>query len=345
MMRFTKVRLTAWGTVVPPRVVTSAEIEERLAPLYARLRLPEGRLEHMTGIRERHFWEGPKRPSEASAEAGEKALRSWGGRREEIQLLMHCGVCRDRLEPATAAYVHGLLGLSPNCQILDVSNACLGFLNAMVLAGSMIESGQIRRALLVSGEDGWPLLDRTIRTLLEGDFNRREIKPYFANLTIGAGAVAWLLSHADEAPADALSLVGGVVGTDSGANELCQGDRAAGAELEMLTEAEALLEAGLDLASGTWQRFQEHLGWSGQDLDRVIGHQVGRAHQRQLLERLDLDPSKDFTTYQWLGNVGSVSLPLTLARACEERAFKAGERAALLGIGSGLSSLMLGLIR
>ncbi len=342
MMRFHNVRLAAHGHVIPPQAVTSAEIESRLAPLYTRLKLPEGRLEHMTGIRERHFWPGPQLPSAASAEAGEKALEQWGGERSSIELLVHCGVCRDRLEPATAANVHHLLRLSPTCQIFDVSNACLGFLNALVMAASMIESGQIRRALLVSGEDGWPLLEHTIRTLLEGNFSRKEIKPYFANLTIGAGAVAWVVTHAEEAE-NALSLQGGVVGTDSSANELCQGNAAAGAELEMLTEAEALLEAGLDLAESSWARFREHLGWNAEDLDRFICHQVGRSHQRQLVERLGLDPHRDFTTYESLGNVGSVSLPLTLAKACESGAVNVGDRVALLGIGSGLSCMMLGL--
>lgn len=341
-MLFEHVCLAAHGYVIPPRAVTSAAIEERLAPLYERLRLPTGRLELMTGIRERHFWDEAKLPSAASAEAGARALAAWGGDPGEIELLAHCGVCRDRLEPSTAAYVHGLLGLSGACQIFDVSNACLGFLNGLALVGGLIESGQIRTALLVSGENGWPLLDRTLRTLLEGAFDRKTIKPYFANLTIGAGAVAWVVTRADRAPAGALRLRGGVVETDSSANKLCQGDTAGGYELEMLTEAEALLAAGLEVADRAWHRFQTHLGWDRQALGRFVCHQVGRSHQRQLIDRLGLDPALDFTTYETLGNVGSVSLPITLARAVEAGAIAPGSRTALLGIGSGLSCMMMG---
>lgn len=339
--QFRSVAIEAMGTVVPPVALSSVEIEQQLAPLYRRLRLPEGRLELMTGIRERHFWPDSRLPSAASAEAGEAALARSGFSRESIDLVVHCGVCRDRLEPSTAAYVHGLLGLAPHCQILDISNACLGFLNALCLVGGLIESGQIRRALLVSGENGRPLLDRTLRTLLEGDFNRRTIKPYFANLTIGAGAVAYVVGHRDEVEAPVARLLGGIVETDSSANHLCQGD-ATGGELEMLTEAELLLEAGLKVAARGWARFQTHLGWTGDSLDRFICHQVGRAHQRRLVETLALDPAKDFTTYEYLGNVGSVSLPITLAKAIEVGALRPGQRAALLGIGSGLSAMMMG---
>jgi 3-oxoacyl-[acyl-carrier-protein] synthase-3 len=50
-MRYQRVCLEAIGYTLPDEVVTSAELERRLAPAYERLRLPEGRLELMTGIR------------------------------------------------------------------------------------------------------------------------------------------------------------------------------------------------------------------------------------------------------------------------------------------------------
>jgi 3-oxoacyl-[acyl-carrier-protein] synthase-3 len=44
-----------------------------------------------------------------------------------------------------------------------------------------------------------------------------------------------------------------------------------------------------------------------------------------------------------LGNVGSVSAPITLAMGIEQGKLGPGERAAVLGIGSGINSLMLGI--
>jgi 3-oxoacyl-[acyl-carrier-protein] synthase-3 len=345
-MKFDKVRITATAVVQPPVELTSAAIEARLEPVYQRLGLPAGRLELMSGIRSRHFWEQPIQPSAAAAQAGEQLLSETALDRREIDLLIFCGVCRDRMEPATAAYVHGLLGLSPNCQILDVSNACLGFANGMVLAGGLIESGNIRHALLVSGENGKPLLEHTLQHLLEQPLSRRQIKPYFANLTIGAGAAAMLVSHADAAAACASNgigmLRGGVVQTDSASNELCQGDTAGSAALQMLTEAEALLDAGIALATTTWDRFSAQIAWPADAPDIYICHQVGRSHQRRLFDALGADRSKDFTTFETMGNVGSVSLPFTLHRALRAGEIIDGSRIAMLGIGSGLSCMMLG---
>ena len=341
-MKFNHVAIESIAYALPEEVWLSSDVEAKLADVYGRLKLPEGRLELMTGIRERRFWPKGTAPSEASAKAGEAVLAQSSFDRSEIDLLIHSAVCRDRLEPATAAYVHGLLGLPGHTQIFDVSNACLGFLNAMVVAGSMIESGQIERALICSGEDGRPLVENTIQQLHNPELTRKTIKPYFANLTIGAGAVAAVLCRKELAPASSIQLRAAAVETDSSANELCQGD-SAGEALEMLTDSVELLTAGINVAKRNWSRFTEVTGWTPETPDRVITHQVGKAHTRELFSALGLDPAKDFTTFETLGNVGSVSCPITLAYAIDAGAYRPGERAALLGIGSGLSSIMMAL--
>ncbi len=343
-MKFRNVAIEALAYALPPEVWTSAALEAKLAPLYQRLRLPEGRLELMTGIKERRFWPAGFVPSEASAAAAKNLLEASGVAAGEIDLLAHCAVCRDRLEPATAAYVHRRLGLGPRAQIFDLSNACLGFVNGLAVAGTMIEAGQIGRALLVSGENGRPLVERTVARLNDGTLDRQQIKSYFANLTIGAGGVAALLTSVTRARPGAPRLLASVTETDTAAAHLCEGDTASdGGGLDMQTDSEALLEAGVEVAARCWTRFKEETGWDENTPDTIICHQVGRAHQRRLFARLGLNEEKDFSTFAWLGNVGSVSLPITLARAAEEGRLRAGSRVALLGIGSGLSCQMMAL--
>lgn len=343
-MRFQHTQLSHLATALPPSVISSASIEDHLSPLYERLRLPKGRLELMTGIRERRYWPSSISPSQASALAAQKTLDKWRGNKESIDLLIHCGVCRDRLEPATAAYVHGLLGLSGRTQILDVSNACLGFLNAIILAAGLIESGQIETALVCTGEIGKPLLDKTLKQLLEPHHDRNSIKPLFANLTIGSAAVATIVerkraAHQSEVR---LNLLNAVHETDTSHNHLCQGGNSLDGEgLEMLTDSEALLEAGLKVAERAWASFIQESGWTSETPDRVICHQVGRAHQKRLLASLGISESKDFFTYPTLGNTGSAALPFTLAEALSNGVLSKGSKAALLGIGSGLSSIMM----
>jgi 3-oxoacyl-[acyl-carrier-protein] synthase-3 len=92
----------------------------------------------------------------------------------------------------------------------------------------------------------------------------------------------------------------------------------------------------------TWNRFSAKAGWRADDIDRFFCHQVGSAHAKLLFERLQLQPEKNFETLATLGNVGSVSAPITMAMAMEQGAFRPGQKGALLGIGSGINCLMLG---
>jgi 3-oxoacyl-[acyl-carrier-protein] synthase-3 len=110
----------------------------------------------------------------------------------------------------------------------------------------------------------------------------------------------------------------------------------------MDTDASAVLEHGVALGRATWDRFLEATGWRPADVDRVVCHQVGSAHQHQILAALAIDPSKDYATYETLGNIGTVSVPISTALASEAGFLRKGDRVALLGIGSGLSCLMLG---
>ena len=62
-----------------------------------------------------------------------------------------------------------------------------------------------------------------------------------------------------------------------------------------------------------------------------------------MLESLRLNVAHDFATLHWLGNTGSVAAPITLAIACNQGMIRPQDRLALLGIGSGINCLMLGL--
>lgn len=342
-MKFSKAVIEAIAYAVPDEILSSDEIEKRLSEVYTRLKLPAGRLELMTGIKERRLWPEGTTPSKASTLAGEKALASSKVPAAEIDLLVHSAVCRDRLEPATASYVHNALKLPSHAQIMDVSNACLGFLNALTLAASLIESGQIRNALVVAGENGRSLIDGTIKKLHDPELTRKSIKPYFANLTVGCASVAAVLtgnaSYTDE---NSMRISSASVRVDSAASALCEGGGGS-SDLEMLTESEQLLHAGINLARSTWDAFREESGWDESSPERVICHQVGKQHQIQLYESLNLDLAKDYSTYPELGNVGSVSLPITLAKALESGFAKPKDKFALLGIGSGLSCMMMAL--
>src|SRR5262245_49547189 len=193
-MRYQHVCVEAVAYTLPPHVVTSADIETRLASIYEKFHLPAGRLELMTGIRERRFWDRGVLPGKISAETAERALADARLDRRYIGCLVHGSVCRDQLEPATANAVHHALNLSGSALVLDVSNACLGLLNGLVLLADMIELGHVRAGLVVGTEMGRDLVEGTIDTLLSSpNLSRQDVKRAFASLTIGSGSAAVVL--------------------------------------------------------------------------------------------------------------------------------------------------------
>lgn len=346
-MHYQNVVLEAFGYVLPEEVVGSVELERRLQPVYEQFGLHEGRLELMTGIAERRFWPAGSRPSDGSSVAGRRAVAAAGLTAADIDCLFHTSVSRDFLEPATASVVHHHLGLPSHAFFYDISNACLGFLNGMLSMANLIESGQIQRGLIVAGESSRLLVESTIESLLRNeDLSRRQLKQAFASLTIGSGAVALVMSHAEVARS-AHRLRGGVVRAATEHNHLCQGSADVGfaqakGAVTMATEAEVLLESGLSLARDTWADFQAAFAERGADsFARFFCHQVGTAHRDGLYQALGIPVGKDFSTFPFLGNVGSVSLPLTLVLGTEKQPPAPGEQLAMLGIGSGLSCAML----
>lgn len=343
--KYKKVSIETIAVAQPPYIMSTEELEEKLSPLYNRLGLPKGRLELMTGIKERRLCEPGVKPSDLSFEAADNAFKKSGIEKSQIGCLIHTSVCRDFLEPATATVVHDRLGLSPDCQVFDLSNACLGFLNGMVQVANMIELGQIEAGLVVSGEDGRALVESTIKHLNEDtSLTRKSIKGSFASLTIGSGGVAAILT-ADHLAPEGHKLCGATMHSATQHNKLCQGGVGDGetttSNVVMNTNSEAMLEAGIELASHCFKKSKETFNLEQADVDHFITHQVGTAHSKLLFKKLELDESKDFMTFPFLGNMGSASICSTLALADKAGRIKKGDNVLMMGIGSGLVSMMV----
>ncbi len=344
-MRYQHVCVEALSYSLPPHVVTSVALEQQLQPVYDKLHLNVGRLELMTGIRERRFFDPGARPGTISSQTAREAIAASGIDLHHFGALIHGSVCRDQLEPATAAAVHHATGLPQSALVLDVSNACLGLLNGMVLVADLIELGRIRAGVIVGTETGRDLVEGTIDSLLRDEsLGRQDLKQAFASLTIGSGSAAIVLCDR-KLSRTGQRLLGGVFRAETSTHALCQGGVAAGEHGDhrprMATDAEALLHAGIELAAETWPRFLTSVGWSQESVGRVFTHQVGRAHRKLLMQRLELAADSDFPTYEFLGNTGAVALPMAVAMGAEHGLVRPGDRVALLGIGSGLNSLML----
>ena len=347
-MKYSKVYLEAFGYEIAPVVVSSAELEARLEPVYEALHLSPGQLEALTGIIERRWWEEGYRLSEGAALAARRALEIADVLPEQVGALIYGGVCREFFEPATACRIAADLGIGPDATVYDISNACLGVLNGIIEIANRIELGQIRSGLVVASETAREINDIMIERMCQDrslDFFKRSL----ATLTGGSGAVAVLLSDGSFSRDRRRRLVGGATQTAPQFHGLCRWGIEAFKPLSAhhflqftSTDSAAVLTHGVELGIRTWHAFLRKLGWVKGQIDKVICHQVGASHRDTILGSLGIAVDKDYSTFPYLGNIGTVSLPLTAALAEDREVLRPGDRVAFLGIGSGLNCLMLG---
>jgi 3-oxoacyl-[acyl-carrier-protein] synthase-3 len=167
-----------------------------------------------------------------------------------------------------------------------------------------------------------------------------------ATLTGGSGAVAVLLTDDSFPEKHRHKLLGGVTEAAPEHHGLClwgiSPDKNGKFVQTMSTDAVNVMNHGVELGKHTWEIFLKEMNWGQEEVDKIVCHQVGSAHQAAILKALNIDSSKDFTTYESLGNIGTVSLPVTLALAAGRDEISKGDKVGLLGIGSGLNCLMLG---
>jgi 3-oxoacyl-[acyl-carrier-protein] synthase-3 len=344
-MKYSRVFLEAIGYELAPVVISSAELEAQLRPLYEALHVPAGQLEALTGIIERRWWEPDYPLSEGALAAARKALAAAGVEPRQLGVVIYAGVCREHFEPATACRVAAGLGVGPHTAVHDVSNACLGVLDGIVDVANRIELKQCRAGLVVSCETAREINETVIDQLLRAK-SMELFKFSLATLTGGSGAVAVLVTDGSFSAGEGHRLLGGATRAAPEHHGLCrwglEGPRAALTQFTS-TDAAAVLKYGVELGRQTWEVFLDRLGWGRDQVDKVICHQVGAGHREAILEALGIPLEKYFSTFAYLGNTGTVALPLTAALAAERDFLQPGDRVGFLGIGSGLNCLMLGL--
>lgn len=344
-MDYQHVCIEGFAYTLPEEMLTTEKLEEELRPLYERLKLPFGRLELLTGIRERRLNPEGMLPGDQSVHTVERLLEITDFDRTQLGTLLHGSVCTDFAEPATACSVHKRLGLSVDCDVYDVSNACLGILTGMLQIANRIELGQIKAGIVVGTECSRSLMESTIEQLnTDLSITRQTVKPAFASLTIGSGSAAVLLSHSSISRTGN-RLLGGVLGAYTEHCELCRSATdplgRGGEGTLMETDAEELMYQGVRAASVTLEHFLRALKIERDAIDKIFSHQVGKKHRDLLFQTLQLDSDKNFTTLEYLGNTGSCALPTAAAIGTECAFVRPGEKIALLGIGSGINVLML----
>jgi 3-oxoacyl-[acyl-carrier-protein] synthase III len=194
-------RIESIGVSVPSRKVTNDDIlrmlEENsngtsLIVVKTYQRMVRGLLS-MAGSDIRYIRDENKdeRASDFIIEAMKRALEKVSLTKNDIDLLIYCGVGKGFLEPANSYFYAQKLGMS--CSCFDIVDACMSWIRALEISYEFFKSGRYKHVMILNGEfniqHGFPD-NLNIRNL-------RQIEYTFPTYTIGEAATATILSPSE----------------------------------------------------------------------------------------------------------------------------------------------------
>ena len=161
-------RVSGTGSYLPARRLSNADLVAELAA--KGIESSDEWIVERTGIRARHFVAPDQFASDLATEAAKKALEAAGLAATDIDLIVVATSTPDMVFPSTACIVQNKLGAN-GCAAFDVQAVCSGFVYALTIADSMIQSGAARKALVIGAEVFSRILDFNDRTtcVLFGD--------------------------------------------------------------------------------------------------------------------------------------------------------------------------------
>jgi 3-oxoacyl-[acyl-carrier-protein] synthase-3 len=207
----------------------------------------------------------------------------------------------------------------------------------MVVVANMIELGQIDTGMVVSCEGSRDGYLSTFERLLSEPPNMRAFRANLATFTLGSGSVAMILRHKVKSKTGK-QLLGGYFYSQTQHNDLCVAQTT-----WMRTNSTPLLHEGLKVIYSAWDGFSKELGWNSETVDKVFTHQVSEKQRELGLKAIGLNRGIDYPTLIELGNIASVSAPLSMALAYDKDFLQDGDKVCLIGVGSGINSLVLGI--
>ena len=311
-------RIAAVSYHVPEEVLPSAALE-------AEFGLPPGQVEALTGIRARRIARTAQ-PSDLALVAAQRCLAAAGCAAESLDVLIYAGLSRDFVEPATANVLQARLG-ARQAVCFDLTNACLGLLNGMLVADGLIGAGRVRRVLIAAAESGLELLDMPRPAAAAAARG-----PLDVVLTLGHGAAAVLLEPASAGPGH--RILDMEFRSFGEFWELCTW-RGPGAPL--VTRMHELERAGVACLIPAARQLLRRVGWWPDGPDVVIPHQTGRGGVRRALAACGFPRVRVYTAFEDWGNIASATVAASLARAVEDGAVRPGDRVVLGGMGSGIN--------
>jgi 3-oxoacyl-[acyl-carrier-protein] synthase-3 len=312
-------RIAGTGSYLPPHRLTNADLTAELAA--QGIETSDEWIVERTGIRARHFAADGVASSDLALVAAQNALQAAGMQASEIDLIIVATSTPDMVFPSTAAILQHKLGVA-GCAAFDVQAVCSGFIYALSIADSMIQTGAATKALVIGSEVFSRILDFKDRTtcVLFGD---------------GAGAVVLQASPTPGILASELHADGRHVGI------LCVPGNVSGGKILgdplLKMDGPAVFKVAVGVLADVARSVLAKAGKTEADIDWLIPHQANIRIMQSTARKLKLGDDRVIVTVDQHGNTSAASIPLALDHGVRQGMIKPGQTLLLEGVGGGFT--------
>jgi 3-oxoacyl-[acyl-carrier-protein] synthase-3 len=318
-----RVKISALGTYVPPRLLTNADLEKMVET-------SNEWIMSRTGIRERHVVDAGVATSDLAVAAAKRALAERGLAPTDIEAILVATVTPDMFFPSTACLVQHKLG-ADGAWGFDLSAACSAFLYALQTGAQFVATGTHKRVLVIGADVMSSILDYSDRStcILFGD---------------GAGAV--ILEASED---DSLGLIDFLHEVDGSGG--CSLFMPGGGSLHPSThetvdqkmhyvhqDGQAVFKYAVRKMAELCEKMLVRNGIKGTDIAAFIPHQANKRIISATADRLSLRPESVIVNIDRYGNTTAGTIPLAMETARQDGKLNKGDLVLLASVGAGFTA-------
>ncbi|MEW6581718.1 MAG: beta-ketoacyl-ACP synthase III [Actinomycetota bacterium] len=319
-----RARLVAVGSYVPERVLTNADLEEMVDT-------SDEWIVARTGIRERRVAAPDQAASDLGILAARDVLAAAGMDGADVEAVICATSTGDYVFPPTAPMISLGIGAT-RALAFDTNIACAGWIYGLSQATALIESGQVRNALLVGAE----VMTRFV------DFTDRATCVLFGD---GSGA-ALLVADDDEATTGFLGFDLGTDATKVHELKIPVGGGRSPYHLSGTVETpdvciqmngREVFKFATRIMIESVTRLLDGLEMSADEIDLFVAHQANSRIIDYAMDKLGIPPEKTFANVERYGNTSAASIPIAMREARDRGVLTPGDVVLMVGFGAGLS--------
>lgn len=326
MSKLSRVKISALGSYVPPRILTNADLEKMIDTT-------DQWITERVGIKERHLADKGVAASDLAVAAVKNLLASHPFDLQDVDLIVVGTVTPDMMYPSTACLVQHKLGIE-NTWGFDVSAGCSGFLYALNTGVKFVESGQYKKVLVIGSDVNSSMTDFTDRAVC---------------IIFGDGAGAVLLEPVQESDCNGVGILDHVAQIEGMGGQFLY--MPGGGSLNPAThetvdqkmhfihqDGKNVFKYAVKKMAEMTERILAKNNLTGKDVDCFISHQANRRIITATADRLGMPMEKVIINIERYGNTTAGTIPLAMQSAIEDGRLKKGDLLLIAAVGAGFTS-------